>query len=205
MSRRVSHSTPVQRPLAHRCVMLSLQVTAYYGLIRDCPVLQCLIFFVHWFFALRPRLGWSRQVPQFAPRICNTMPPSVPRRLHRMHMVVSSPMIIAFAIFVLAQQPLPTYAGSHAGWVTRLQSSLYATAWCLASPTPARAFTIKLPPNGSPQSDVDYNYTAYNQLPQPDFHRQDTRPYGLRTETTETPKNPLGPCGENAALKRRRN
>ena len=32
-------------------------------------------------------------------------------------------------------------------------------------------------------SDVDYNYSANNQLPQPDFHRQDTQPYGLRAET----------------------
>jgi hypothetical protein len=144
---------------------------------------QCLIFFVHWVFALRSRMGWFGQVPQFAPRICNTVPPSVPRRSHRMHMVVSSPMIIAFAIFALAQQPLPTRAGSHAGGVTRLQSSLNATARCLASPTPARTFTIELSPDGSPHSDVDYNYTAYNQLPQPVFHRQDTRPYGLRAKT----------------------
>ena len=143
---------------------------------------QCLIFFVHWIFALRPRMGWYRQIPQFAPRIYNPVPSSVPRRSHRMHLVVSSPMIIAFAILALAQQPLPTHAGSHVGRVTRLQSSLYATARSLASPSPARTFTIELSPDGSPRADVDYNYTAYNQLPQPDFHRQDTRPYGLRAK-----------------------
>lgn len=147
---------------------------------------QCLIFFVHWIFALRPRMGWCRQIPQFAPRIYNAVPSPVPRRSHRMQVVVSSPTVIAFAVSALARQPHPTHAGSHVGCVTRLQSSLYATARSLASPSPARTFTIELSPDGSPRSDVDYNYTANNQLPQPDFHRQDTRPYGLRTENTES-------------------
>ena len=146
-----------------------------------CPF-QCLIFFVHWIFALRPRMGWYRQIPQFAPRIYNSVPSSVPRRSCRVPMVVSSPTVITFAISAVARQPHPTHAGSHVGRVTRLQSSLYATARSLASPSPARTFTTELPPDGSPRSDVDYNYTANNQLPQPDFHRQDTRPYGLRTE-----------------------
>ena len=144
---------------------------------------QCLIFFVHWIFALRPRMGWYRQIPQFAPRTYNSVPSSVPRRLWRVHLVVSSPSVIAFAISAMARQPHPTHAGSHVGSVTRLQSSLYATARHFVSPSPARTFTIELSPDGSPRSDVDYNYTANNQLPQPDFHRQDTRPYGLRTDS----------------------
>ena len=146
-----------------------------------CPFL-CLIFFVHWIFALRPRMGWYRQIPQFAPRIYNSVPSSVPRRSCRVPMIVSSPTVIAFAISAVARQPHPTRAGSHVGRVTRLQSSLYATARSLDSPSPARTFTIKLSPDGSPRADVDYNYTANNQLPQPDLHRQDTRPYGLRTK-----------------------
>ena len=145
----------------------------------------CLIFFVHWIFALRPRMGWYRQIPQFAPCIYNAVPSSVPRRSCRVHLVVSSPAVIAFAISALTRQPHPTRAGSSVGCVTRLQSSLNATARSLASPSPARTFTIELSPDGSPQSDVDYNYTANNQLPQPDFHRQDTRPYGLRAEYAE--------------------
>jgi hypothetical protein len=149
-----------------------------------CPF-QCLIFFVHWIFALRPRMGWYRQIPQFAPRICNSVPSSVPRRSCRVHMVVSSPTVIAFAISAVARQPHPTHAGSHVGCVTRLRSSRYARARSLASPSPARTFTIELSPDESPRSDVDYNYAANNQLPQPDFHRQDMRPFGLRTESTE--------------------
>ena len=146
-----------------------------------CPF-QCLIFFVHWIFALRPRMGWYRQIPQFAPRTYNSVPSSVPRRLWRVHLVVSSPSVIAFAISAMARQPHPTHAGSHVGSVTRLQSSLYATARSIASPSPIRTFTTELSPDGSPRSDVDYNCKANNQLPQPDLHRQDTRPYGLRAE-----------------------
>ena len=148
-----------------------------------CPF-QCLIFFVHWIFALRPRMGWCRQIPQFAPRIYKSVPSFVPRRSCRVHLVVSSPTVIAFTISAIARQPHPTHAGSHVVRVTRLQSSLYATARSLASPSPAKAFTTELSPGRSPQPDVGYNYTANNQLPQPDFHRQDTRPYGLRTEGT---------------------
>ena len=149
-----------------------------------CPFL-CLIFFVHWIFALRPRVGWGRQIPQFAPRIYNCVPSSVPRRSCRVLLVVSSPTVIAFAIFAVARQPHPHTRRFSCGRVTRLQSSLYATARSLASPSPAKTFTIELPPDGSPRSDVDYNYAAYNQLPQPDLHRQDTRPYGLRTDNTD--------------------
>ncbi len=143
---------------------------------------QCLIFFVHGIFALRPRMGWYRPIPQFAPRICNSVPSSVPRRPCRVHLVVSSPTMITFAIFAQARQPHSTHAGSHVHLITRLQSSRYATARSLASPSPARTFTTELSPDGSPRSDVDYNYTANNQLPQPDLHRQDTRPYGLRAK-----------------------
>ena len=146
---------------------------------------QCLIFFVHWIFALRPHMGWDRHIPQFAPHICNSVPSSVSRRPCQVLMVVSSPTVIAFAIFAVARQPHTTHAGSHVARVTRLQCSLNVTARSLACPSPTRTFTIELSPDGSPQSDVDYNYTVNNQLPQPDFHRQDMRPYGLRTKIHE--------------------
>ena len=146
---------------------------------------QCLIFFVHWIFALRPRMGWYRHIPQFAPRIFNCVPSSVPRRSYQVHLVVSSLIVIAFAKSAVARQPHLHTRRFSCGRVTRLQSSLYATARSLASPSPARTFTIELPPDGSPRSDVDYNYAANNQLPQPDFHWQDTQPYGLLTDCTD--------------------
>jgi len=51
------------------------------------------------------------------------------------------------------------------GRVTRLQSSLYATARGLASPSPARAFTLELSPPGSPQWGVEYHYAGTQPIP----------------------------------------
>jgi hypothetical protein len=173
----------VQRPLARQAFCCRSGSLLTMASSESVHPFQCLIFFVHWIFALRPRMGWYRQIPQFAPRICDIVPSSVPRQSYWVHVVVSSPTVIAFAKSVAARQ-LYSYARRFSrGRVTRLQSSLYATARCLARPSPARTFTIELSPDGSPQSSVDYNYAAYNQLPQPDLHRQDTRPYGLRTDS----------------------
>lgn len=55
--------------------------------------------------------------------------------------------------------------GSHIRSVTKLQSSLYATAWKLARPSPTRTFTTELPPCESPQQDVSYNYTGKQPIP----------------------------------------
>ena len=118
---------------------------------------QCLIFFAHWIFALRPRMGCNRSIPQFAPRICNSVPSSVPRRSCQVHLVVSSPTVLAFAKSAVARRPLTHTRRFSCGCVTRLQSSLYATARSIASPSPTRTFTIELSPDGSPQSNVDYN------------------------------------------------
>jgi hypothetical protein len=177
----VIHSNPVQRPLALQALCCrsgsSLTMASSESV---CPSRR-LIFFVHRVFALRPRMGWNRQIPQFAPRICDSVPSSVPRRPCRVHPVVSSSYSNSLRHLCTGSATAgSTHAGSHVARVTRLQSSLYATARSLASPSPARTFTTELSPDGSPLSDVDYNYTANNQLPQPDFHRQDTRPYGLR-------------------------
>ena len=124
-----------------------------------CPF-RCLIFFVHRIFALRPRMGWNRQIPQFALRICDSVPSSVPRRPCRVHLAVTSSTVIAFALFAQARQPQIHARRFSRGCVTRLRSSLNATARNLASPSPARTFTTELSPGGSPQSDVGYNYTA---------------------------------------------
>jgi hypothetical protein len=79
---------------------------------------------------------------------------------------------------------MPAHVGSRAGGVTRLQSSLHATARRIACPSPTRAFTPELSPAGSPPANVGYDYMAYSQLPWPDFHRLDTCPCGLRTKHT---------------------
>ena len=156
---------PVQRPLALHRVMLSPQVIAYYGLIRDSRPFRCLIFFVQRIFALRPSMGWRRELPQFAPHICSIVPSLGPRRSKRLHMAVSSPFTLAFALLTEAQLTHLRHAGLHLSGVTRLQSSFYATARWIARPSPARTFTFELSPPGSPQNGVEYNYTGKQSIP----------------------------------------
>jgi len=151
---------PVQRPLARRTLCCrsgsSLNMASSETV---CPSRR-LIFFVRRVFALRPRMGWYRQLPQFAPHTRDTVPSSVPRRSIRVLVIVSSPNVIAFAVSATARQPHFHARRFLRGCVTRLQGSLYATARYFASPSPARTFTIELSPGRSPCSDVDYNYTA---------------------------------------------
>jgi len=151
---------PVQRPLARQalcCRSGSLLTMASSEAV--CPSRR-LIFFVRRVFALRPRMGWGRQLPQFAPRICDAVPPSVPRRPAQVPTVVTSPGVLTFAISVAARQPQFHARRFSHGCVTRLQGSLYATARHLAGPSPARTFTIELSPGRSPCPSVDYNYAV---------------------------------------------
>jgi len=111
------------------------------------------------------RYPGSQEGPQFTLRICSFVPPSVPRRTQRLHVIVPSSLTLAFATFAQARHSYPTHAGSHVGRVTRLQSSLYATARRIARPSPARAFTFELSPPESPQGDVEYNYTGTQSIP----------------------------------------
>jgi hypothetical protein len=155
-----STALPVQRPLALQVLCCHSGSSPTMASSETVYPSRRLIFFVHRVFALRPRMGWNRQLPQFAPRTCYIVPPSVPRRSLRVHSVVSSPTVLAFATLASARQPQSHTRRFLRGCVTRLQSSLHATARYLASPSPARTFTIELSSDGSPQSDVDYDYTT---------------------------------------------
>ena len=180
------HGHPVQRPLAPRRVLLSRWIIAYYGLIRDSRSSCRLICFVQQDFALRPRMGWQRELPQFNPHVFSTMPPPVPRRPDRLHLTVTSPVALAFAFFAEARLALsPTHVGSNVGRVTRLQSSLNAAAWRIACPSPKRTFTSELSPPESPQKGVGYNYAGKQSIPAVGLPPTDTRPYGLRTKDTK--------------------
>ncbi len=95
-------------------------------------------------FARQPRLGWKRELPQFAPPVFPFVPPSVPRQTQRVLLAVATPLIVAFATSVQARHLQLTHAGSHVSSVTRLQGSLHAAARRFARPTPARAFTPEL-------------------------------------------------------------
>ncbi len=98
---------PVQRPLARRALCCRSRSSLNMASSETVCPSRRLIFFVRRVFALRPRMGWYRQLPQFAPHTCNTVPSSVPRRSIRVHTVVSSPNVIAFAVSALDRQPQP--------------------------------------------------------------------------------------------------
>lgn len=134
-------------------------------------------------FARRSVRGWVREGPQFTLRVCAPVPPSVPRWILRLHLAASSPHALAFAASVPARHPLPHTRRFSCERVTRLQSFLYGTARELACPSPPRTFTFELSPPESPLRDVEYHYAGKQPIsPRPDFHRQDTQPYGLRTD-----------------------
>lgn len=130
-------NTPVQRPLAHQWVMLSHRITAYYGLIRHSRPLRSIYGLVRAGFARRSCLGWCRELPQFNLHGCPYVPPSLPRWTEWLHAVVPWPSVLAFAHSVGARRPQSTHAGTRVVPLTRLQSSLNATARRFASPTPA--------------------------------------------------------------------
>jgi hypothetical protein len=141
---------PVQRPLARRALCCRSRSSLTMASSETVCPSRRLIFFVRRVSALRPHMGWYRQLPQFAPHTCDTVPSSVPRRFIWVLSVVSSPNMIAFAISVLARQPQVHSRRFPSGCVTRLQGSLYATARYLARPSPARTFTTELSPGRSP-------------------------------------------------------
>jgi hypothetical protein len=65
--------------------------------------------------------------------------------------------------------------------VSRLQSSLDATAWSLASPPKRRRLHLSFRPSGRPEQTSSMTTWADNQFPRPDFHRLVLRHYGLHT------------------------
>ena len=152
---------PVQRPLARQRVMLSRQVIAYYGLIRDSQSLPLTYVFAS---GSLPS-GRDREVPHFTLRVLLSVPPPVPRRTGRLQVVVASPTVVAFAQSARARHPLGHASRFSRGSVTRLQSSLYAAARRFARPTPTRTFTFELSSHESPHWNVEYNYAGKQPIP----------------------------------------
>jgi hypothetical protein len=75
---------------------------------------------------------------------------------------------------------VPT-APDQVGCITKLQHSLYATAWRCCLPCSGqdfydRAFLDWI----TPKAQVGYYWMVHRHLPSPDFHRLDWQPYGLR-------------------------
>jgi len=98
-------SIPVQRSLALQRVMLSLQVLAYYDLIRNSlPLLSIYVLDDRsWPYGL-VWAGFER-LPNLLRMSLPTVPPSVPRWTGGVPLAVSSSSMIAFAISAQARHP----------------------------------------------------------------------------------------------------
>src|SRR2546428_3828866 len=89
------------------------------------------------------------------------------------------------------------------GCVTKLQHSLYATAWRCCSPCSGQGFYYRACVSGvTPDTHVGYDWMVHRHLPSPDFHRLDWQPYGLRAKNAETRE---GKTGEQPRNTRKRN
>jgi hypothetical protein len=73
----------------------------------------------------------------------------------------------------------------HVGRVTKLQRSLYATAWRCCLPRSGQGFYHRACVDRvAPESHAGYHWMVHRHLPSPDFHRLDWQPYGLRAKYT---------------------
>ena len=98
--------TLVQRPLARRPVMLSGQVIAYYGLIRNSQPFPST--YELYDGSMPYGLVWAgiERLPNLLSMSLSSVPPYVPRRARRLHSTVPSPPVLAFATFAQARHPL---------------------------------------------------------------------------------------------------
>jgi hypothetical protein len=176
-------ASPIQRPLAYRSLCCRSGSSLNMASSETLWSSRRLIYFVHQVFALRSRMGWARELPQFALHTCDTVPSSVPRWSARVHLVVTSPNVVAFAIFALARQPLhharpvPTWSRNEAARF----ALCYGPASCLPF-TGKDVYCRACAWPGHPVQTSTITIRLNNQLPQPDLHRQGMRPYGLRTK-----------------------
>jgi len=79
----------------------------------------------------------------------------------------------------------------HVGCVTKLQRSLYATAWRCCSPCSGQDFYDRAFAGRVAPSRVGYDWMVHRHLPSPDFHRLDGQLYGLRAKAASKAKRPL--------------
>jgi hypothetical protein len=184
-----STAHPIQRPFAIRalyCRSGSLLIMASSESV--CPSRR-LIFFVRRIFTLRPRMGWNRQIPQFALRICDAVPSSVTRRPCRVHLTVTTPTVIAFALSAQARQPQIHARRFSRGCVIPpgrdCEVRFMLRPGILLALHRQGRLRPSFRPMGHPIQTSVIAMRPNNQLPQPDLHRLDTQPYGLQAEATE--------------------
>lgn len=157
----VLRSALVHRPLARQRVVLSRQVSAYYGLIRASRLLPPIYALDDGSLPFPSAPGGKREGPQF------TLLISFFRAVFR----TPADQTIARGCYFIARFGLPhVRSGSASASPTRSGSSVAAFRGCkvrfmlrrarIASPAPARAFTFELSPPESPQKGVEYNYAG---------------------------------------------
>ena len=170
---------PVQRPLAHRRVIVSQQVIAYYGLIRGSGLLPAAYGCP---FADRV-FAFAAKAQRFPNLSCVSFCPCrLPYHGGRMASDCCSSIRTAFALFGGARRPPePTQKSVHAWCAFRgCRVRFMLRPGQLLARHRHRTFTFELSFHESPHKNVEYNYVANSPLPRPDLHRLDTQPYGLR-------------------------
>ena len=179
---------PVQRPLAHRRVIVSQQVIAYYGLIRGSGLLPAAYGCP---FADRV-FAFAAKAQRFPNLSCVSFCPCrLPYHGGRMASDCCSSIRTAFALFGGARRPPePTQKSVHAWCAFRgCRVRFMLRPGQLLARHRHRTFTFELSFHESPHKNVEYNYVANSPLPRPDLHRLDTQPYGLRPNLrTSSPK-----------------
>jgi hypothetical protein len=119
------------------------------------------------------------------------VPSPVPRWTPLLHAVVASQRVLVFASFVQARHP-------QSGARRFPRRSCHEAAEFASCYGPNRSLALhrqghlhpSFRPAGSLPPVVGYDYMANNQFPWPNFHRLDTRHYGLqsRVEDEATPR-----------------
>ncbi len=139
---------PVQSPLARQRVMLSHRVIAYYGLIRNSRLLSPISRHRQLYAESLPdSMIWAEdeRLPNLiclSLLACRLPYPGGPNDSS----AVPKSFALAFTLSAEARHPHLRTRRFSCGGVTRLQSSLYATACKVARPSPTRTFTLQLSP-----------------------------------------------------------
>jgi len=159
-------NNPVQRPLAPRPVMLSGQISAYYGLIRNSRSIPST--YELYDGSLPYGLVWAgvERLPNLLCISFLVVPPLVPRWTGRVPLTVASPLVLAFATSEQARHPQP-----HARRFSRGKSNVankfalrYGPMRLLALPRPGRLLpSFQLPE--SPPITVGYHYIGKQPIP----------------------------------------
>ena len=161
-----SKSGPVQRPLALRRVMLSRQVIAHYGLIRNSRPLPPI--YVLYGGSLPYGLVWAgiERLPNLLRMSFFSVPPSVPRWTGQLPAAVPSLAVIAFSISAQDRHPQPHARRFPHGLRNEAAkfTLCYGPEKLIALHRQGRLLS-SFRPRESPLSDVEYNYTGKQPIP----------------------------------------